>query len=50
MSSILHEALVVYLSKQSEEIINSSLDNLIKIKLIGKREYKQLLKRIYAKK
>ena len=41
-----HSFLITSLSKCSKEKIKSSLDNLLNNKLIGKREYKSLLKLI----
>jgi len=42
----LHVKLVSYLAKRSEKEAISALDNLVLQGLIGKREYKQLAKRI----
>lgn len=42
----LHSKLVSYLAKRSKEEAIGALNNLIIQGLIGKREYKQLIKRI----
>lgn len=41
-----HSFFVTMVSKQPEEQWTKALDGILAMKLIGKREYKQLLKRI----